>query len=825
MKQAAAGPRYVCVHGHFYQPPRENPWLEVVERQDSAAPFHDWNERVHAECYGPNAAARILDDEGAIERIVNNYTNISFNFGATLLSWMERLRPEIYDAVVAADRRARELRSGHGSALAQVYGHLILPLANERDQHTQVHWGLSDFEHRFGRPARGMWLSETAVDTASLEVLAAHGVDFTVLAPHQCRRVRSAAATAWSDTSGGSVDTRRPYRVALPSGRSIAVFFYDGPTSRAVAFERLLDDGKGFARRLVSGFDTRSEPQLAHIATDGETYGHHHRFGEMALAYALAAIDAEPSLQLTTYEHFLARHPPTWDAEIVERTSWSCAHGVERWRSDCGCNTGGGPGWSQAWRGPLRDALDGLRDELASVFEVEGARVFRDPWAARNAYIDVVLDRSEGNVRRFLRAHLHDPSGLDTAEGDPAPETSHAVRALELLEMQRHAMLMYTSCGWFFDDLGGLETIQCIRYAARALQLGARVTGESLEAAFLDRLALARSNRTELGNGREVFEAFVRPSIVDLKKVGAHVAASSLFEDYRSRDRVFGFDIDMLDRDTSSAGQARMATGRLRVRSQVTWRTEDLSYAVMHLGDHNLSGGVQTWAGLPSHAQMRADLTGAFARSDLTEVLRAVERHFAGSTFTLRTLFRDEQRKILDEVLGSTLAEVEQDYGQIYAKFAPLMRYLASLGQSVPRSLHQAAEYTLTARSRRELDRGRDVDLLLAQSLAREAREAGVTLGLEELGLAAQRSLEQLLGGLQRDPDDHVAIEVAVGLVAFSRSAALPVDLSVSQNLCYALRETVYAQRTALEALPGSASAHWLNAFRGLGAALRVRID
>jgi alpha-amylase/alpha-mannosidase (GH57 family) len=826
---SAVGPRYVCIHGHFYQPPRESPWLEVVERQDSAWPFHDWNERVHAECYAPNATARILDAQGRIERISNNYASISYNFGATLLSWMEEASPEVYRRIVAADQKTREQRDGHGSALAQVYGHVILPLANERDKRTQVIWGVRDFAHRFGRRPRGMWLSETACDTATLEALAEQGIELTVLAPHQARRVRPTSASAWHDVLGGRIDTRRAYEIALPSGRTIAAFFYDGPTSRAVAFERLLDDGSRFARRLTAAFDGRSEPQLSHIATDGETYGHHHRFGEMALAYALSVIEEDPSIRLTTYEEFLTRHPPEWRAEIVEATSWSCEHGVERWRANCGCKTGGPPQWTQDWRAPLRAALDWLRDQLIEVFETEGARLFRDPWAARDGYIDVVLDRSDESVRRFLAEHQR--TDRDAPLADP-----EIVRALELLEMQRHAMLMYTSCGWFFDDLGGIETVQVIEYAARAVQLATVIAGDRFEAPFLARLAAARSNRAELGDGKDIYLARVRPAMIDLRKVGAHFAAASLFEEYRDSERVFGFDVDVLEREHASAGQARLAFGRMRVRSRVTWASEELSFAVLHLGDHNLSGGVRTWDGAASshgasshgassHAAMTKEINEAFGRADIAEVLRAIERHFPGGTYSLRTLFRDEQKKILDEVLGATLEGVERDYEQIYSQFAPLMRYLASLGQPVPKALHQAAEYTLTARLRRELERGRDVDLEAGRALVREARDAGVTLEGPELGRATEAALEEMLAELTRNPDDLPLLELTRAVASFAGFAGLRFDPVVSQNRFYEMRESVYGARRVAPMSHRPGHDKWIRAFRELGAQLGVRVD
>src|SRR3954470_9347917 len=420
--------RFICIHGHFYQPPRENPWLEAVETQDSAHPYHDWNERITAECYGPNASSRILDARDRIVQIVNNYASISFNFGPTLLSWLEQREPDVYAAIIDADRVSRDRFGGHGSAMAQAYNHMILPLANERDKRTQVHWGAIDFERRFGRRPEGMWLPETAVDVDSLEALAEEGIAFTILEPHQALRWRKIGDDDWTEHAG-AIDPTMPYRCNLPSGRSIDLFFYDGPISRAVAFERLLGRGEDLAHRLLGAFEEgRTHPQLVNIATDGETYGHHHRNGDMALAYALDYINEQKLSRIANYGQFLAEVPPTHEVEIVENTAWSCSHGLGRWESDCGCSTGG-EGWNQQWRTPLRDALDWLRDECIAIFETRGSAMLRDPWDARDDYIDVVLDRSDGSLERFLAKH--------------ARAESNTVTSLDLLEMQRNAMLMY----------------------------------------------------------------------------------------------------------------------------------------------------------------------------------------------------------------------------------------------------------------------------------------------------------------------------------------------------------------------------------------------
>jgi alpha-amylase/alpha-mannosidase (GH57 family) len=497
-----------CIHCHFYQPPRENPWLEAVEAQDSASPDHDWNARIARECYLANGWARILDGHGRISKIVNNYARISFNFGPTLLSWMEEREPEGYQRILDGDRESQRRFSGHGAALAQAYNHTILPLSNSRDKRTQILWGIEDFRHRFERNPEGMWLPETAVDLETLDILSVEGIKFTVLAPSQAAQLRTDKKALWIGLEYG-IDSRHAYACRLPSGREIVLFFYDGANSRAVAFERLLLSGENFARTLLSRFDPEGDSgQLMHVATDGETYGHHHAHGDMALAYALHYLEETKLARLTNYSEYLALHPPTQEVRIKENTAWSCVHGVSRWKNNCGCNSGGRPQWNQNWRQPLRHALDWLRDVLALPYEREAKQLLIEPWLARDQYISVVHDRSVANVEQFLAKHR-------------ARELSHdeEVRTLRLLEMQRHLMLMYTSCGWFFDEPTGPETVQVLQYAGRAVQLGQQLFGGQREEQFLKRLEAVHSNIPEFGNGRQIYERFVTPAMLDLPGV------------------------------------------------------------------------------------------------------------------------------------------------------------------------------------------------------------------------------------------------------------------------------------------------------------------
>ncbi len=824
--------RYLCIHGHFYQPPRENPWLEAIEVQDSAYPYHDWNERITAECYAPNTAARILDGEGWILRIVNNYARISFNIGPTLLSWLQREAPTTYQAILAADRQSRERFSGHGSALAQAYNHMIMPLANARDKRTQVIWGLRDFEYRFDRPPEGMWLPETAVDLETLAIMAEHGIRFTILAPYQARRVRRLGDTRWEEVGPGGIDPSRAYQVRLPGNQTMALFFYDGPLSRAVAFEGLLSNGEHFARRLLSGFhDGRTWPQLVHIATDGETYGHHHAHGDMALAYALDHVESSGQARLTNYGEFLERHPPTHEVQIHENTAWSCAHGVGRWQSNCGCNTGGGPGWHQEWRGPLREALNWLRDELAPRYEALAGGLLRDPWAARDDYISVVFDRSPEEVERFFDRHA--ARALDAAE---------QTAALRLLELQRHAMLMFTSCGWFFDELSGLEPVQVLQYAARAIQL-ARALGcsgpdgadetpaapsddttlDPLEDAFLARLERAPSNIDAYGNGRRIYEQCARTTMVDLKQVGAHYAVSSAFEAYPARTAIYCYTADLEDFHRLEAGRASLVLGRARLTSEITRESALLAFAVLHLGDHNLSAGVRAYRGPAVYMAMVDELREDFLHADLPAVLRRMDRHFGTSTYSLRSLFRDEQRKILRHIMEAPLVEAEAAYRQVFRDHAPLMRFLADVGTPLPRALRTVADYILNVDLRHALE-DEEADLAHVHDLVEQTRLWRVDLDVPALRYALRRSIRRLTREFLAYPEDVGLLRHFEGLMEEASALPFDVDLWEAQGAYYTVLRDVYPDyRTGAD--QGDRDARtWLEQFRALGERLKVRV-
>jgi alpha-amylase/alpha-mannosidase (GH57 family) len=813
----ASSKRYICIHGHFYQPPRENPWLETVETQDSAAPYHDWNERVCAECYATNGAARTVNNKNQIIRIVNNYSRMNFDFGPTLMSWLKENAPRTYRMILDGERSSRKQFGGHSSAMAQVYNHIIMPLASQRDRITQIRWGIADYVSHYGSEPEGMWLAETAADTESLELLAQHGIKFTILAPNQCKRVRplrddaSASDPVWTTPLGNSVDTTRPYLMRFESGVSIAVFFYDGATSRAIAFEGLLNSGESFAARLKAGFKDSSNPQLESVATDGESYGHHHRHGEMALAYAVRLLEQDRTVKLTNYASFLAQFPPEWECEIVDNSSWSCAHGVERWRSNCGCN-GGKPGFHQEWRRPLREALDELRDAITPLTEKVGLKLFTDVWAARDAYIDVILDRSEEVVDRFFEEHQsHDLT------------TEERVCALQLMEMQRHAQLMYTSCGWFFDDISGIETVQVIAYAARALQLANALFGEEakdIESDFLVHLAEAKSNVPGAGDGARIYKEKIGPLQLGLEQVAAHYAISGVFSSYAEETELFCYRVRRVSYDVHTSGRGRLALGRALITSVITGFAQTFSFAVLHFGDQNITAAVKPYT--DEDAKQFDDFATQAAefvqRADFPDVIRLVDRYYGHVAYSLTSLFTDEQRRIVKLILNSTLWDIESSLTNIYEDHASLLHYLSQAGLPKPPALTLAAEFAINAGLRRALE-GDPVDQALLRSFLQLARADKVKLDTATLSYIADQRMKRAMVELQMSAGSLEMLDRALGLAQTLVELPFELNLWQAQNIWYEiLRTSSYALTSQIaEDRP-----QWEKDFNKLGRCLSI---
>lgn len=746
--------KYLCIHGHFYQPPRENAWLEEIEIQDSAAPFHDWNSRICAECYSPNALARVLDEGKNLTDLVNNYARISFNFGPTLLSWMEKKEPEVYQAILEADRLSQARFGGHGSAIAQAYNHMILPLANARDKETQVKWGIADFTARFGRAPEALWLAETACNTETLEVLAAEGMKFVILAPGQCKRIRKIGEEKWQEVGAG-VDPKRAYLCNLPSGKKIALFFYDGPISQGIAFSDTLSSGEKFASRLLGTYNDSPEPQLMHIATDGETYGHHQKFAEMALAYCLKKIEQTPGVELTVYGEFLAKNPPVYEAQIVENSSWSCFHGVERWRADCGCNSGMKPGWNQKWRGPLRAALDYARDEMVKTFETLGPRYFKNPWDARNDYIRLILDRSLDAQHRFFLKH--------------ATETAWVNRpnALMLLEMQRNALLMYTSCGWFFDEISGIETVQIMQYAARAMELNRRLCGVDLEPAFLEKLAAAPSNLKEFKNGAAVYKRYVKPQAMPMEKIALQHVISVLADETVNPKKAYAGEVLEYAPTRLTAPGFSLCYGHLRLKALTTLVEKKIYFALFQRGaaDFVCAAGAEGTFDAGFACSQAASLFGEKKYDECAAFLRKT----FPQEYPLSSMFLDVRRKVVNLALRKLDEETDQKFTEIFEREYPVVRGLQLIGAPVPKSFLSVAEFVLSADLKAEF-RAQQVDVNALEELMEDVKTLGLDVAHGPVLEAVTEKLTFLAFAFARNPHDKAA---ALKLVEFLNYAEI----------------------------------------------------
>ena len=772
---------FLTIHGHFYQPPRENPWLEAIELQDSATPNHDWNERVCAQCYTPNSVSRIVDSRNKILDIVNNYAHMSFNFGPTLLSWMEEYAPLTYERIIKADIDSISEHNGHGNAIAQVYNHMIMPLANERDKQTQIIWGIKDFEYRFGRKPEGMWLAETAADDATLKALADNGIKFTILSPYQALRVKKSTDKDWQDVSWGNIDPARSYKYIIKSdpSKSINLFFYDGAISRSVAFDELLTDGNKFIKRLKDGIsNTRNYPQLVHIATDGESYGHHTKFGDMALSYVLEIKAKSEGFMLTNYSEYLANYPSDYIADIKEPSSWSCFHGVGRWKEDCGCSTGGQPGWNQKWRKPLRNALDFLRDKLAVLFENEGAKYFNDdPWNVRNKYIDVVLDRSYSTIKAFQKANFK-----------PELSDTERVRGMELLEMQRHTMLMYTSCGWFFSEISGIETVQIIKYAARAMQLAQNFTDEDIETPFLNILDEAKSNIKEYGTGKDIYNRFIRPSVVTMKEIAALWAISSLYEEFEDEEDVYCYRVTRKNYHTVEKGNTNLVVGNIEIVSKITMQKANLVFALMQYADGDFHCAMKEFSSNEEYNELKNHLIKTFVLYPQTEIIRALDETFGKEYFTLKDIFIEERKKILQILIQDQLKKFGSAYEEMYNQGKSSIYHMQSLGLEIPKEFKISAGYTLSHKYN-ELLRGSTGfidDNIIQQVMAinYEAKKIGIEIDKTESNKSFGRKIITNLKRLTKSFEARQA-DAVVELFNIIEKLELNIYITEAQNIYF----------------------------------------
>ena len=772
---------YLSIHGHFYQPPRENPWLEAIEVQDSAAPYHDWNERINAECYAPNSSSRIVDGRNRIIDIVNNYEYMSFNFGPTLLSWLEHYAPLTYEKIMKADVESVQLHNGHGNALAQVYNHVIMPLANEHDKQTQVIWGIKDFEYRFGRKPEGMWLAETAADDDTLRVLADNGIKFTILSPYQACEFKEIKSDKWEDVSWGNIDPARPYRYYIKSekGKYIDIFFYDGSISKSVAFDNLLLDGDRFAKRLTEGVsDSRNFPQLINIATDGESYGHHTKFGDMALSYVLKVKAKDLGFKITNYAEFLEKFPPKYEVKIKEPSSWSCSHGVGRWCEDCGCSTGGKPGWNQKWRKPLREALNYLRDELSVIFETYGKKYYsKDPWEVRNNYISVILNRKESNILKFQKENFK------TKLSD-----EDRVHAMELLEIQRQTQLMFTSCGWFFTEISGIETVQIMKYAARAIQLAARFSDKNLEEKFLSILSNAKSNIPDMDNGKVIYERYVKPCVVTAKQMACLWAISSLYEDFEDEENVYCYKVTRQAYKKVLRGSMNLAIGHINVKSRITLEKKNIMFALVQYSGGDFHCTMKEFSDDIEYEKIKNILIKTFLSSPLTETIRALDEYFGKEYFTLKDIFMKERRKILNILLKGKLQRFRENYKQMYIDGRGTIFHLQALGIDIPEEFKIAASYTLSHKFNEIVEANHEIFDDEAMQTAKDIIAECKILNIKpDKTVSNEIYMKKLIKNLNRLAGSFEPQQANVLLDIFSEidNLELELDLKEAQNIYF----------------------------------------
>ena len=778
---AKSNEKFLTIHGHFYQPPRENPWLEAIELQDSALPFHDWNERICKECYNPNSVSRIVDNRNHILDIVNNYEYMSFNFGPTLLSWLEEYAPLTYERIIKADIESIQQHNGHGNAMAQVYNHMIMPLANSKDKETQVKWGIKDFERRFGRKPEGIWLAETAVDDETLRVLVDNGIKFTVLSPYQALKMRKNGDKNWQDVSWGNIDPARSYEYKIKSdpSKTIDLFFYDGAISRSVAFDELLTDGNKFIKRLKEGVsEVRDYPQLINIATDGESYGHHTKFGDMALSYVLKIKAEDEGFKITNYAEYLDKYKSDYEVDIKQASSWSCFHGVGRWKEDCGCSTGGHPGWNQKWREPLRNALDYLRDEMAKIFETEGVKYFNtDVWDVRNNYIDVILDRNYSNIKKFQKKYFNSELTED-----------EKVKGMELLEIQRQSMLMYTSCGWFFSEISGIETVQIMKYAARAMQLASRFSDINYEEKFLAILSAAKSNITEFGTGKDIFERFVKPSVVTSKQLACLWAVSSIYQEFEDEEDVYCYTVHQKDYQRVQKSNSNFIIGHIEICSKVTLQKANLVFALMQYAGGDFHCAIKEFSTNDEYQKLKTTLIKTFMLNPLTEIIRALDETFGKEYFTLKDIFIEERKKILQILLKDQLEKFANTYKEMYNQGKGSIYHMQNLGLEIPNEFKISAQYAMSMRYNETLSHTDGfVDKQTIQQISDinyEAKRMGIKIDKTPSNKIFEKRLLINLSRLTKSFEIQQA-DAILELCDIIEKLDLQIDIAEAQNIYY----------------------------------------
>lgn len=806
--------KYVCVHGHFYQPPRENPWFNIIETEESARPYKNWNYRVGAECYAPNSFARILNEDKRIVEMVNNYSYMSFNIGPTLFQWLQEYDPEVYEAILESDKISRERFNGHGGAIAQIYNHMIMPLANKRDKMTQVKWGIEDFTTRFKRYPEGMWLPETAVDLQTLEALAAEDIKFTILAPHQAKGIKLLGSEGWHELKSHEIDTGRAYLCRLPSGNTMNLFFYNGELSHAVGFGTLLNDGKAFAQRLIqAGQNKRTEGRLVHIATDGETFGHHHRFGEMALAYCFDYIE-KSSAEVTVYADFLEKFPPEYEVQIHENTSWSCPHGVERWRNDCGCHTGRQSGWHQSWRKPLREAMNWMRDEVNEEFAKEFHDVFKDPWAARDEYIQVILDRSPERGSEFFMRHMK-----NYAVGEPL------ARAISLMELQLYLMLIFTSCGWFFDDITEIATIQVLRYGVYSIHIAGGLRKTNLEKNLLFFLEQALSNSAEYANGSDLIRKKVMRESAGSMSMAVQFALQLNYDKNYKEEPMHSYKIMKHESAQLESPHHMIFFGKMTLKNRVFFEVSEISYVIFQKVPYDIE----------AYATESALITDFKAVSRRLELFNqgkgppGIEDYLCGKfshRFYLQDFFKDFQAGISYKKLGSAMEELERNQFDVFIQNYRILFYLMKHSLEIPRPILAGLANVLSRRIAYILESD-EINLRQLKKYLSQARKFNVPLYVEEIEYAATDRIYTMMVTFLHENglNDIMRLKELEVLIRTLAESQLELDIWKVQNLYYKIWN-LRMKRHLQQAKSGDEKAQqWIYYIKQIGIHIKMELS
>lgn len=795
--------KFICIHAHFYQPPRENPYLEKIEFQESAMPYHDWNERITLECYGPNLAARIVSSENKIIDLVNNYQHISYNFGPTLLHWMEKNQKYIYDHIILSDQKNNK-NSFYNSAVAQCYNHIIMPLASSLDKETQIIWGIKDFEYRFKRKPKGMWLSETAVDLETLTLMRKHQIEFIILSPFQAHKVRYHNAKNYQEVYS-SIDTRRPYYIKLKDDKKIFVFFYNGSIAKDMAFQDLLGDSEKFYNRFIQEFSNNSkEMQIVNVALDGETFGHHKKFADMALASFIKKVEREKNISLISYEEFLNRFEVKDEITIIENSAWSCAHGVGRWKEDCGCSISQRADINQKWRKPLFQAMHFLKNELLKIYLKKMSFFTKDPIKIRNEYIEIILDSSFKNIEKFIKTQT---SKTLTEE--------EKTQFLKLLLMQKYSMSMFTSCGWFFDDLLNIETQQIILYAANAIELAKDISNIDLEEPFKKILQKAKSFNNK--NGEEIYNENIKPRIINLKKIAVFFSIYTLFESQENLKKYYCYSIEMKSHNLFYHNKKHLSLLEAQITSDTTLEKYHFYCAAIHFEDQNLIVGI-------SENKINFDsIKDLFFSENIDHLKQLLYDNFEIYEYSFWDLLIDDRRKIIDRIFDFSLNKIykftKKHYEKHYTLINEMHKRNITLSKSFINSLHILLNQTL-------LEEMQNFDLMKINKLTKTVQEMlKWGFDVEELAIYyLEKILEDLICSFQNEINDIHLLKQINHMLDLFEPFKLKIHLWKVQNIYFDIHRLNYNKMLLQKEKKDAIAIKWIKLFNDLQKKLHINL-